>query len=292
LSTLNIIFLPSCAEKLPSTDMLAATPFLPPSARVSSNDWIQHYRNKGQVHPNLPAPYDSSIFDDADEDGGYVRIPSIDPNLCLASLMRMTNHDVGRNGTINLQTLASRNQWLKSRILSNLALREQYISHDIVNPKGVSSKTHSANAFVPCRMNEVSPPVSSIVSDRLVPTEMPATETRLFVQEADIKETDVLCGRGGKSNHHVGNKRYRQVIGEFRLKYQGTYAKTDKTALSRAIVGHVHGYGGRFLKRDRSGKWILLTKGEARKKTAQALRETKQLKWIGQIKESTKNSKL
>jgi hypothetical protein len=84
----------------------------------------------------------------------------------------------------------------------------------------------------------------------------------------------------GKSNHHSGNKRYRQVVSEMKRTYQSTGAKTAKTDLSRAIVEHVVGYGGRFLKKDEStGQYFLLTKAQARRKTSQALRETKELKW-------------
>lgn len=132
----------------------------------------------------------------------------------------------------------------------------------------------------------------------------------LFIEQ--VRDTDVLCGRGGelvdfsflfqefcllhrrlsknltplfsictgKSNHHPGNKRYRQVVSEMKRTYQSTGAKTAKTDLSRAIVEHVVGYGGRFIKRDdHSGQYFLLTKAQARRKTSQALRETKELKW-------------
>jgi hypothetical protein len=103
------------------------------------------------------------------------------------------------------------------------------------------------------------------------------TET---VEDKHIREWDVLSGRGGKSNHHPGNKRFRQVVDEMKAKYRITNAKTDKTALSKAIVDYVHGYGGRFLKQDESGgKYRVMTTMEARKKTSQALRETKELKW-------------
>jgi len=102
--------------------------------------------------------------------------------------------------------------------------------------------------------------------------------TRLYVD--DIREWDVLCGRGGRSNHHPGNKRYRNVVSEMKAMYRTTEAKTVKTDLSRAIVEHVCNYGGRFIKKDESmGRYYLLTKAEARKKTSQALRETKELKW-------------
>jgi hypothetical protein len=93
-------------------------------------------------------------------------------------------------------------------------------------------------------------------------------------------EFDVLCGRGGKSNHHAGNKKYRQVVSEMKARYRTMEAKAAKTDLSRAIVDHVYGYGGRFLKLDRtSGKYEVMSTLESRKKTSQALRETKELKW-------------
>lgn len=93
-------------------------------------------------------------------------------------------------------------------------------------------------------------------------------------------DADILCGRGGKSNHHVGNKRYRQVVAEMKASYRTIGSKSAKTDLSRAIVEHVQKYGGRFLKFDKeSRKYIVLTQSEARKKTSQALREAKDVKW-------------
>jgi hypothetical protein len=95
-----------------------------------------------------------------------------------------------------------------------------------------------------------------------------------------IQEWDVLCGRGGRSNHHPGNKRYRHVVSEMKMMYRRSEAKAIKTDLSRAIVEHCCNYGGRFIKTDsKSGRYYILTKAEARKKTSQALRETKALKW-------------
>jgi hypothetical protein len=95
-----------------------------------------------------------------------------------------------------------------------------------------------------------------------------------------IGEWDVLCGRGGRSNHHTGNKRYRHVVSEAKLAYRNAEAKTTKTDMSRAIVENVCAYGGRFIKREEStGRFFVLTKAEARKKTSQALRESKELKW-------------
>jgi hypothetical protein len=99
-----------------------------------------------------------------------------------------------------------------------------------------------------------------------------------FIQE--IREWDVLCGRGGRSNHHPGNKRYRQVVSEMKASYRNIEAKSAKTDLSKAILDHVYSYGGRFIKQDRAtGRAYVLTVAESRKKTSQALRETKELKW-------------
>ena len=104
-----------------------------------------------------------------------------------------------------------------------------------------------------------------------------------FIEDSDITDADILSGRGGKSNHHLGNKRFRHVVSEMKEIYRCTGQKTDKTALSRGIIEYVHSYGGRFLIQDReTGKdhrWRIMTMVEARKKTSQALRETKVLKW-------------
>lgn len=102
-------------------------------------------------------------------------------------------------------------------------------------------------------------------------------ELDLSVREEDIRDDDVLKGRGGRSIRHVGNKRFRKIIEDMKEMYQKMSDKTDKTALSRAIVEYVHAKGGRFLIKETNGQvgWTVMTKAESRKKTSQALRETK-----------------
>jgi len=101
---------------------------------------------------------------------------------------------------------------------------------------------------------------------------------RMYIDE--VRPTDILCGRGGRSNHHPGNKRYRQIVGNIKFAYQHCPAKTLKTDLSRAIVENCYSGGARFIKQDsKDGRFYVLSKAEARKKTSQALRETKALKW-------------
>jgi hypothetical protein len=103
-----------------------------------------------------------------------------------------------------------------------------------------------------------------------------------FVGDHEITDADILSGRGGKSNHHVGNKRFRHLVSEMKSMYRSAGQKTDKTALSRGIIEYVHSYRGRFLIQDGTAndrQWRVMTTMEARKKTSQALRETKVLKW-------------
>eukprot|EP00980_Cylindrotheca_fusiformis_P006092 scaffold1311_cov99-Cylindrotheca_fusiformis.AAC.9 len=89
-------------------------------------------------------------------------------------------------------------------------------------------------------------------------------------------EVDILLGRGGKSNHHPGNKRYREEIKNFQASYMKLTNKDEKTDLSRYVVDYVHDYKGRFLAMDktvRPNRWYEIPDVMARRKVSQALRE-------------------
>jgi hypothetical protein len=101
--------------------------------------------------------------------------------------------------------------------------------------------------------------------------------SRVYVDT--VGEWDVLSERGGKANHHSGNKRYRKVVSEMRAMYRDIADKRAKTDLSKSIMEYVGNYGGRYLKKDKEGRYYLMSNAEARRKTSQTLRETKQLKW-------------
>lgn len=104
---------------------------------------------------------------------------------------------------------------------------------------------------------------------------------RKYVPVNKINDKDILSERGGKSNHHPGNKHWRQIVLDAKSDYRLLNAKTEKTQVSRNIVARVLASGGRFLKKDpRTGKYFVMTENEARRRTSQALRETKELKWL------------
>lgn len=95
-------------------------------------------------------------------------------------------------------------------------------------------------------------------------------ENKVFVE---FKDEDVLLGRGGLSNKHPGNKRYREEIENAKAVYRSA-SKDDKTKWASLLVEYVEKYGGRFLEKDKAtGKWYIVPDIVARRKAGQALRE-------------------
>mmetsp|Transcript_4051 Transcript_4051/g.6147 ORF Transcript_4051/g.6147 Transcript_4051/m.6147 type:complete len:254 (+) Transcript_4051:208-969(+) len=104
-------------------------------------------------------------------------------------------------------------------------------------------------------------------------TSMPA----LIIYHSQITERDVLCGRGGLTNHHEGNRRFRSVVASHQGEYR-TARKHDKADIARRIVALIRDQGGRFLKSVQGkaaggGHWVEIGDKKAREKTSQALRE-------------------
>ena len=94
----------------------------------------------------------------------------------------------------------------------------------------------------------------------------------------NIKEphdNDVMYGRGGGTNHHQGNKRYRQKVEDRKLTYVSS-KRLDKPQVALAIIREWRAQipPGRFLKQnDKTKKWDDVGDKKAREKTSQALRE-------------------
>jgi len=94
---------------------------------------------------------------------------------------------------------------------------------------------------------------------------------------------DVLCGRGGGINAHIGNVAFRELVQVKKERYNLAANKQEKAEISQDIVDHVKRRGGRFLQKDDSrpfsanvpigGWWIEIDETRAIAKTSQALRE-------------------
>ncbi|CAJ1958000.1 unnamed protein product [Cylindrotheca closterium] len=86
---------------------------------------------------------------------------------------------------------------------------------------------------------------------------------------------DVLCGRGGSSNRHLGNMHFRELVAANKKTYVGL-TKKQKMLVARKIVDLVGRTNppGRFLAKDSaSGLWYNIGVPRSLEKTSQALRE-------------------
>jgi hypothetical protein len=86
---------------------------------------------------------------------------------------------------------------------------------------------------------------------------------------------DVLCGRGGGTNNHVGNSHWRMLVAANKQLYI-TLPKRQKMLLSRSIVNAVRSQNppGRFLQKDSKSNFLFdVGDQRAQEKTSQALRE-------------------
>lgn len=93
----------------------------------------------------------------------------------------------------------------------------------------------------------------------------------ISIPDANITENDVLFGRGGGTNRHVGNIYFRDLVSEHQPAYVQA-RKRDKTRIAKSIVAQVRSRNGRFLRKE-DGKWIDVGDKKAAEKTSQALRE-------------------
>lgn len=88
---------------------------------------------------------------------------------------------------------------------------------------------------------------------------------------SDFHPNDVLLGRGGVTNNHRGNKRFRQIVALAQPRY--LYArKKDKRSFAEAVVDNVQASGGKFLQL-KDGTWVEVERKRALAKASQCLRE-------------------
>lgn len=92
----------------------------------------------------------------------------------------------------------------------------------------------------------------------------------------DPNVNDVLAGRGGRINAHVGNVQFRDIVAQRKKDYLATSTKKlEKAHIAADIVYYIRRLDppGRFLKEDNDGAWWDIGDQKAIKKVGQALRE-------------------
>lgn len=92
------------------------------------------------------------------------------------------------------------------------------------------------------------------------------------VKKRSPGRTDVLCGRGGGINNHVGNIAFRELVNTEKYDYNLARDKMEKGVIAERVIGWVKEIGGRFLSKE-NGMWIEIDHQRELAKTAQALRE-------------------
>jgi hypothetical protein len=100
------------------------------------------------------------------------------------------------------------------------------------------------------------------------------SKTKTTQSTTAVSSNDVLLGRGGATNQHEGNRKFRELVASHQAEYLKA-RKQDKIVIARRIVNIiVHERGGRFLQHDRiHDTYNAVTDKRATEKTSQALRE-------------------
>jgi len=136
------------------------------------------------------------------------------------------------------------------------------------------SQTEELNTAIP------SPPSPTAITSLQLASETVSSSTDFHVlphtTSCQISVNDVLCGRGGLTNHHPGNVFFRKMVRHRQEAYLRA-SKRDKASVARHIVDTIRKLSppGRFLKKgpDKTDMWTEIGDRKAREKTSQALRE-------------------
>ncbi|KAL3918489.1 MAG: hypothetical protein SGILL_004212 [Bacillariaceae sp.] len=101
-------------------------------------------------------------------------------------------------------------------------------------------------------------------------------ENKEYIPESEQpSDADVVGGRGGRSNHHAGNRPYWIKILGSRVHYRSCVSDASKTMIAQDILNFIKvEKGGRFLNLDsNTNRWFMLPDAVVLDKIKQALRD-------------------
>ena len=131
---------------------------------------------------------------------------------------------------------------------------------------------------VPTEISQITvPPVVTLGNTKQVGANYMLPAATLNTTASDIfpKDEDVLFGRGGRTNHHPGNKRLRQIVNKYRDTYYAA-KKVDKPKVSKLVVSALRSANppSRFLRmNEETTQWEDVGDKRAAEKVSQTLRE-------------------
>jgi hypothetical protein len=105
---------------------------------------------------------------------------------------------------------------------------------------------------------------------------------------ADFEPNDytVLCGKGKECYYNVGNKRFRALANMYLERYSHCNAKSEKSAIVSAIIGHIRKNEGAFAKLE-DGKWYDVGDAAAREKVGAFFRDRLHARYRSATKSKT-----
>jgi hypothetical protein len=147
-----------------------------------------------------------------------------------------------------------------------------------IHPSG-SKPESSSETLSPLMAEEGRKPESTIAAEQ---------NTTLIYE---LRPTDVLLGRGSRTDKYPGNIAFREVVSRCKRDYRTTVDPEAKSTIAEYIIGQVEKNHGRFLRRiepysneavalgiagnesKSKSVWVMIDKYAAIEKTKQALRE-------------------
>lgn len=134
-----------------------------------------------------------------------------------------------------------------------------------------SQTDHGQMEPSPSSNQNPTPSVDSLTTSMKEKTIKPRREVNMTCS-IEPTDDDVLLGRGGFTNSHPGNIRFREKALELRPWYEAS-DKEQKFQISKLLLESVTDNGNRFLEKGEDGLWYEVVGDGARKKASQALRE-------------------
>ncbi len=196
--------------------------------------------------------------------------------------LRMDELELNMPPKVSSKRRITSQDWVSSRSINNevCALPSDFtfkdnLNDDDPNTSALQSFSESQGSSIFGSFNDADDLLQS-PNNSTRSIQSPAVQSTPIAHVCEPTDLDVLLGRGGLTNNHAGNIRYREEVEKVKPMYFSCRTKSEKKEVSELLVAYVQDYGGRFLEKDPdTKKWILASPKAARKKASQALRETK-----------------
>jgi hypothetical protein len=118
------------------------------------------------------------------------------------------------------------------------------------------------------------PPFVSDTNGGAVSSTSQVTNADNVDDQGDYTEMDVLCEKGGRANHHMGNRVFLRLVQRNKSHYRQMVLRRDRDMLIQSILQAIQQSGGRFRRLDKeSCQWHTVDLLCAYRKIRQALRE-------------------